>query len=420
LPDERLKALTEIALKENRDLRLSFLKIRETLAQYGVVSSERLPWLNFEASHEVSGGGGGVRTQRQYETGLVLPAFELDFFRRAADMSLAARETYLASQEAFRYARLALISSVAGAYLDSRLAFEKLRLTERTLASWRSSKAFIEQRIISGQSTLLDLERAKAMAAFAEAELEASREEIIRAENGLKLLLGDFIEKELPAPSSLMNWKEVDLPSGLSSESLLSRPDILEAEHKLKGAHADIGAARAAFFPKISLTAALGLMSMDLASLFNSSSSRWSYGPQLSLPIFSGGRNRANLEQSLILKEAAVAQYELVVQRAFKEAAEGLEVRRILKAREAAQKKYFSAQTKVLELATSRYQSGAVSYLEVLDAQREVFEAEKALLELKRNQAVNDISLYVTLGGGFPEPPKEAAIETVNLLEERK
>jgi Cu(I)/Ag(I) efflux system outer membrane protein len=397
----------EKALEENRDLKLATLRIREALAEYGVTGSERFPMLEVSGSQTVSGGGGGRRTTEDYEAGLMLPSFELDFFGRINSMTEAARENYLATQAAARYARLALLTSVCGAYLDARLAQERFGLTQRSLESWRSSMAFIEERIISGQAQLLDLEQARAMVAFAEASLALQRVEIAKAQNALKLVLGDFKELTLPSPVPLANWPQVTLPENLPSESLLTRPDILEAEHKLLARNADIGAARAAFFPKISLTGALGFMSMRLASLFDPGSDQWSFSPVVTIPIFSGGRNRANLELSEIRREMAIVEYEMTIQSAFREVAEGLEVRKLISQRLEAQRKYLSAQRRVLDLAANRYQSGVVSYLEVLAAQREVFDAEMTLLEIKREEIFNDLSLYTALGGGFPSDPEE-------------
>ncbi|MDR1657554.1 MAG: efflux transporter outer membrane subunit [Deltaproteobacteria bacterium] len=404
-PEERLKSLVKTALTENRDLKLAALRIQQAAAQYGVIGSERFPMFEAQGNSDFAGGGGGRRTTEDYEVGIMLPSFELDFFGRIANMTQAARENYLSSVEAARYARIALLTSVAGAYLDTRLAQERLKLTQRNLASWRSSRAFIEERIISGQSSLLDLEQARAMVAFAEAESVAMELEIVRSENALKLILGDFQDHELPPALPLLSWPISVLPEGLSSANLLSRPDILEAEHRLIATHADIGAAKAAFFPRISLTGALGFMSMELSSLFDPGNDRWSTGAAVSIPIFSGGRNRANLKLAEVEREMAIVEYEMVVQTAFKEVKDALEVRKLITERVAAQRKYLSAQRRVLELATNRYQSGVISYLEVLEAQRDVFEGEMTLLGLRREQIFNDLSLYSALGGGFPDEP---------------
>ncbi|MDR2456080.1 MAG: TolC family protein, partial [Deltaproteobacteria bacterium] len=215
LPEERLKALVEEALRSSRDLMLANLKVREAMAQYGVAASDRYPMLEAEGGVSVEGGA-KQKTTESYEVMLSVPAFELDFFQRVANMSRAAREMWLAQVEASRMARLSLISSVAGAYLDTRVAAERLKITQNTLSSLRSSMAFVNERIVSGQSSLLDLEQARAMVAFAEAELSARKLETARSENALKLILGDFSEKDLPKPTPILEWPDAVLPEGLS------------------------------------------------------------------------------------------------------------------------------------------------------------------------------------------------------------
>jgi Cu(I)/Ag(I) efflux system outer membrane protein len=405
LPEARLRALVEAALRQNKDLALASLRVREAMAQYGVAASERLPTLEAEGGVEYAGGGGGRRPTEEYEIGASIPSFEIDLFQRAANMSRASREMWLASVEEARMARLGLLASVAGAYLDTRLAHERLKLAERTLSSLKASAGFVNERIISGQSSLLDLERARGMVAFAMAELADRRLEISRSESALKLLLGDFGDVPLPGPTPMLDWPDMALPEGLSSAALLNRPDIIAAEHELMAAHADIGAARAAFLPRLSLTGFLGLMSMELASLFDPGTDQWSWSPTLSIPIFAGGRNRANLELAEVRREMSVVSYEKAIQEAFREVHEGLAVRALLSERVEARRRYLSTQRRALELASGRYQSGSLSYLDVLEAQREVFDAEMALLEARREALFNDLSLYVALGGGFPEEP---------------
>jgi NodT family efflux transporter outer membrane factor (OMF) lipoprotein len=352
---------------------------------------------------ETVSGGAGRDTGRSFDVGLALPAFELDYLGRLGDLSSAALERFLGTIEAGRYTRLALASSVAGAYLDSRLAQERVRLTERSLSSFRASMAFVEERILSGQADLLELEQARGMVAFAEAGLAAARAEAVMADNELAFLVGDFGALELPPATALLRWPSLPLPEGVRSETLLGRPDVMEAEHALKAANADIGAARAAFFPSISLTGALGLMSMELRSLFAGGNELWSFGPQIRLPIFYGGRNRANLDLAEARKDMAIVEYEKAIQGAFREVAQGLGLRTALAGRLKAQANYLATQRRVLELATNRYQNGVISYLEVLEAQRNVLEAEQELLEIKREAISNDIAIYFALGGGFPE-----------------
>jgi Cu(I)/Ag(I) efflux system outer membrane protein len=402
LPEPRLRELIAIALTENRDLRLASLRIDEALAQYGVTRSEQFPMLEAMASDSVQGAS-DKSTSSDYEVGLSIPAFELDFFGRVRNMTQAALDEYLATAHSERYARIAIVSSVAGAYLDTRLAWERKKLTERNLQNFKASMAFVEERILSGQSSLLDLERARGLVEFAYSELAGRKAEIVRAENALNILLGNFDPKELSEPLALLKWPTLELPSGLSSTNLLNRPDILEAEHQLMGANADIGVARAAFFPTISLTGILGFMSMELSSLFSTDTDQWSFTPKLTLPLFSGGRNRQNLALAEIRKEMAVVNYEKAIQGAFKEVLEALSVRADIAERFSHQQRYLATQRRVLELASNRYQSGVISYLEVLEAQRDVYDAEMTLLEIKREQVFNDISLYTALGGGFEE-----------------
>lgn len=405
LPEPRLAALIDAALKNNRDLRAASLRILEARAELGMARAERLPMLEAMAG-ETAAGGAGRETSRDFEAALSLPSFEIDYLSRVGDMSRAALERYLGTVEAGRAARLALVSSVSEAYLSQRLAVERRRLTARNLASFESSRAFVEGRIVSGQSDMLDLEQARGMAAFARAQLAAREAEVVRTGNALSVWLGDFGETELPPPLELLKWPALQLPAAVRSETLLARPDVMEAEHMLMASNADIGAARAAFFPSISLTGNLGVMSMELSSLFGGGNEAWSFGPRITLPIFSGGRNMANLDLAEVRKDMAVVEYEAAVQTAFREVKDGLELRSRLGERLSAQADYLGTQRRVLALATNSYLNGAVSYLEVLEAQRNVLEAELELLEIKMEQIFNDISLYAALGGGFPDEPE--------------
>jgi Cu(I)/Ag(I) efflux system outer membrane protein len=375
-----------------------------------VEKADRLPGLEAEGQKSVTGGA-AMPTRRSYEALIALPAFELDFFGRLKNLSASALEQYLATEEAALTARLALVAEVASAYLDSRLAWERLRLTEANRKSWRSSLAFIEERARSGQARLLDLEQARGMLEFAEANLADRRTEIVRAENALKFLTGYFEDQELPEPLALQNWSPATLPEAVPSTVLLQRPDVLEAEHQLKAALADIGVARAAFFPRLALTGSYGLMSGELGNRFTGSAAAWNFTPSLNLPLFAGGRNRANLDLAETRRETAVIQYEKVIQAAFRETADALLTRESRQRQFEAQRQYLATQRRVRELAVNQYQSGTVSYLEVLEAQRDVFEAEMTLLELRREQLANEINLYLALGGGLEtaDPPAAPA-----------
>jgi Cu(I)/Ag(I) efflux system outer membrane protein len=400
--EPRLKALIETAIKENRDLKMAALNVLAARADYGITRADRLPSLEAQGQKSVTGGP-ERDTARSYELS-VMSAFEADFFGRLRNMTEAAFERYLASEEAARAARLSLIAQVAEAYLESRMAQEGLGLARRTQANWRDSLAFIEQRLISGQSALLDLEQARAQVARAEAAVAENEVALSRADSNLKLLLGAQGDIILPPAWTLAKWPEIHLPENISSLTLLKRPDILEAEHQLIASHADIGAARAAFFPSLSLTGQFGYMSGELNTLVAGSNAAWNFLPRLTVPLFAGGRNRQNLELAEVRRSQAVVTYEKAIQTAFREVSEALLVRPRLIKQHSAQLNYINVQRRVLELAQNRYQNGVISYLDVLEAQRDVFEAEMALLNIRRSQLLNDISLYLALGGGLDTP----------------
>ncbi|MDR0816531.1 MAG: efflux transporter outer membrane subunit [Desulfovibrio sp.] len=401
--DERLKELISVSIQNNRDMKLAALAVAEAGAQYRVQNSERFPQLKAEGSDVYGGEFKSSAADEKGTAAIALPAFEIDLFGRLKSLSESALQQYLASGEAEKAVRIALVSQVAQTYLDERLAREGLQLAERTLESRRGSHAFIEDRVRSGQSSLLDLEQARGLVEFAATTLAQRQTEVTRTRNALTLLLGRFEKTELPAATSLTKQVFTELPHAIPSAVLLERPDVMRAEHVLRAANADIGAARAAFFPSILLTGNLGYMSNDLQTLFAASTSVWSFVPQVTLPIFTAGRNQSNLELAEVRRQSAVVQYEKTIQTAFREAADGLMTKAALARRFAAQGHYLDSQRVVLDLATQRYISGAASYLEVLDAQRNVFQAEQDLLNIRRDQLVNDINLYSALGGGLHE-----------------
>ncbi|MDR1684837.1 MAG: efflux transporter outer membrane subunit [Desulfovibrio sp.] len=396
--DPRLQELIAAALRQNRDLRLALLAVREAGAQYRVQRADRLPQLDGEASDTYGGDLKGKESNLYMVSSAAV--LDPDLFGRLKSLSEAALQRYQASEEAAKAARILLVAQTAQSYLNERLAAELLRLAERTLQSRQSSLAFIERRVQSGQSSLLDLEQARGMTESAKAEAAAQKNELTRAENALKLLLGSFEPQPLPPPTALTDMRFAALPQGLPSSILLERPDIMEAEHELQATNADIGAARAAFFPSISLTGSLGVVSNDLNLLFSGATSAWTFLPKIGLPVFSGGRDLAGLDLAEVRKESAVVRYEQRIQTAFREVADALLTRSALADRLAAQKRYLQSQQLVLRLATTNYVNGAVSYLTVLDAQRSVFDAERTLLAILRDQLVNDVELYAALGGG--------------------
>lgn len=400
--DERLAELIALSLEHNRELKIALLEAEVDRARYGLDRAELFPMPEAGGSANYAGEFWRSGTE-SFELALMIPAYELDFFGRLRSLREAAWRRYLSAAEEARAVKVALVSRVAGAYLAERLADELLGLARETLKSRRGSLAFIRRRVESGQSGLLDLEQARSMVEEASALAAMRERELALAENELRLRLGIFDPPSLPPGLALRGQGLAPLPAGVASELLLRRPDILAAEQRLRAANADIGAARAAFFPSISLTGRLGYMSEDLSKLFAPGASAWSFMPALRLPIFSGGRDLAALELAELGKEKSVLAYEQAVQNAFREVADALRVREGFAGQYAAQERFLSARRQVLELAMNNYANGAVSYLEVLEAQRGVLQAEEELLGIRRDQLMNEISLYAALGGGLDE-----------------
>ncbi|MDR1856947.1 MAG: efflux transporter outer membrane subunit [Desulfovibrio sp.] len=399
--DPRLQELIALGLSHNRDLRVALLAAARARALYSVERAERFPQVSADGADTSSAPYDKRWTRNVQAQGTAI--FELDLFGRLRNLSESAFETYLASDEASRAAMLALISQIARSYLDERLAVERLALARSTVESRRRSLEFMAGRVQSGQSSLLELEQARSLLAAAEASSAEQQRQVELAGNALALQVGDYDLPDLPAPLSLEDQEMANLPGGVDSSVLLRRPDILGAEHRLKATNADIGAARAAFFPTLSLTGTLGYMSTDLSDLFIYANGAWSFAPRAALPIFQGGRQMAELKAAHIAKESAVADYERTIQNAFKEVADGLRSRASFRDQHEAQLAYVQSLRLVEELAMARYVSGAVSYLEVLDAQRAVFQAEMDLLSLRRDQLANEVSLYSSLGGGLED-----------------
>ncbi|MDR2818983.1 MAG: efflux transporter outer membrane subunit [Desulfovibrio sp.] len=419
--DPRLQKLVAASLEHNRDLKVAAFAVAEARARYGVQRADRLPQLNAMGQNDYTGAFDDARNNtglferprdktgtpegmgvNMYESAIG-GSFEPDFFGRLKNMSDAALENYLATEEAEKTVRISLVSQVAQGYLDELLAHERLALARNTLKSRRASQAFIQRRVESGQASLLDLEQARSLVESASAAVAQFEREVAQTANALQLLTGTYEDLRLPEPISLTEQELAALPQGIASEVLLSRPDVIEAEHRLKAANADIGAARAAFFPSISLTGSLGYRSEDLNQLFSFATGIWAFLPRITLPLFTGGRNRANLELAEVRKESSVAQYEKTIQTAFREVADALQSRATYADQYAAQKRFLASQRLVLELAQNRYINGAVSYLEILDAQRSVFQAQQDLLGTRRDQLVNEINLYRALGDGVSE-----------------
>lgn len=399
--DPQVKTLIGEALVNNRDLRRAALNVQEARAQYGVTDADRYPQLNAEASQKVSGKLENARTQRDYTAGLNL-SMDFDLFGRLKNLSEADRQRYFASEEAHRAVHILLIANVSQSYYNRRLAWAQLQLAQQTLTNYQRSYAFVEKQLITGSSNVLALEQARGAIESTRSEIAKRQGELAQASNALQLLLGSDLRlpDDQPPGSDILG---VALPPALSSQILLQRPDIMQAEHELQAANANIGAARAAFFPSITLTSALSASSTDLSGLFSAASGMWSFVPNITLPIFNAGRNQANLDLAEIRQQQSVVNYEQKIQGAFKEVADSLALRQSLQDQITAQQRYLDSLTITLQRARVLYQNGAVSYIEVLSAERALFTTQQTLLDLQYARQVNEITLFTALGGGWME-----------------
>ncbi len=405
--DERLRALIELTLANNRDLRIAMANVEQLRAQYRIQSANLGPTVNLGASGSRQTREGS-ETGSSYTAGLLVTAWEIDFFGRLASLSEAALAQFLASEEAARAARTSLVASVASTWLAVQADGELLTLTRNALQTREDSLRLIRLRFEHGAASAIDLRQAESLTAAARATLAQLEGQRAQRLNALSLLVGQTVpEAWLPSgsntPAALL---VADVPEGLPSDLLERRPDIRQAEQQLIAANANIGAARAAFFPRISLTASLGTASPDLSGLFREGS--WGFGlaPQALLPLFDFGRNQANLAAAQALREAAVAQYEKAIQSAFREVSDALVARNSLSEQRLAQQALAEAETERLRLAELRYRSGVASFLEVLDAQRSLFGARQALVQTELAQRLNRVDLYRALGGGWTAEPQ--------------
>jgi outer membrane protein, multidrug efflux system len=410
--DPRLQQLIASALEHNRDLRTAALRVEEARALYNVQSADRLPGVNASASESrartpaaLSPGGKAVVGQRA-DAGIAMPAFELDFFGRVKSLSDSALASYLATDEARLAAQLTVVAETAKAYYTERALAEQAVLAQRTYEARARTYGLTQQRVEAGASSRLDLRSNETLMETARVAALTVARQRAQAANALAVLVGE------PVPASeaggMLSAQLPDaaidamsaLPEGLPSDLLARRPDIRAAEQRLQAANANIGAARAAFFPRISLTAALGSASTSFGGLFDSGSGAWSFTPQLVLPVFTAGRNQANLSLAETRKHIAVADYEKTIQVAFREVADALAARSHLGGQVAAQRAIQEAQAERLKLLTLRFENGVASSLDVLDVQRELFNAEQALVQARLLRATSAIDLYKALGGG--------------------
>ena len=407
--DPALQQLIQTALVNNRDLRVAALNIDAYRAQYRIQRADLFPAVSADAGASrqrvpadlSQSGKAGITSQ--YSATLGVSAYELDLFGRVRSLSEQALETYFSSEEARRSTQISLVASVANAYLTWQADKEQLKLTEDTLGAFEQSFKLTSRSNEVGVASALDLAQSRTSVESARVKLAQYQRLVAQDLNSLTLLLGTGLPVDLPAAQPLSADLLTPLPAGLPSELLQRRPDILEAEHKLKAANANIGAARAAFFPSISLTANAGTLSPDLSGLFNGGSGTWLFKPSITLPIFNAGSLRASLDYSKIQKDIGVANYEKSIQTAFQEVSDGLAARRTYSEQLQAQRDFVAANQDYYRLAERRYRIGIDSNLTFLDAQRSLFSAQQSLISDRLSQLTSEVNLYKALGGGWNE-----------------
>ncbi|MEQ1685527.1 MAG: efflux transporter outer membrane subunit [Burkholderiaceae bacterium] len=404
--DARLKRLIEIALANNRDLRVAVLNIEQARASYQVRRADELPSIGAGLSAQRSAGSNG-NLVNTYAVGLQVSGYELDFFGRVRSLSQAALSQYLATEASRKTVQIMLIASVANTYIGLLADEELLRVTRETLKTREDSFGLTKLKFDNGATSELDFRQSEQLLEGARATLAQTQRQRALDENALVLLLGQALPAELPAAQPLAAQQGLaELPAGLPSDLLTRRPDVLAAEQQLLAANANIGAARAAFFPRIALTANAGTASTELSGLFKSGTFALTGTATLLQPIFDAGRNQANLAVAKVNKDIAIAQYEKAIQTAFREVSDSLAGRATLGEQLRAQTAQANAAQASYKLADLRYRNGASSYLDVLDAQRNLFAAQQATVQVQALQAQNLVTLYKVLGGGWTEPAR--------------
>lgn len=402
--DARLQRLIEIALQNNRDLRVAILNIEQARAQYQVRRADQLPGVGVLASGSRGPNSKG-EISSTYMAGLSMTSYELDFFGRVNELSKAALGEYLATEEARKNVHITLIASVANIYLSLLADDELLALTRQTLKAREESFKLIQLKFEHGVVSELDLRQGESLVETAHVALAQQMRQRAVDQNALVLLVGQGLPADLPASNATLHTMQIgaELSPGLPSDLLTRRPDIRQAEQQLIAANANIGAARAAFFPRISLTGSAGSVSDELSGLFKSGSFAWTVAPQLLLPIFDAGRNRANLDIAKATRDIRVAQYEKAVQLAFREVADALAGQATYGEQLRAQRAQADAEAVRYKLSDLRYNNGASSYLDLLDAQRSLFAAQQAEVQTNLASLQNQVTLYKVLGGGWQE-----------------
>lgn len=407
-----LQRIIQMALDNNRDLHVAVLNIEKARAQYRVQTASLFPAVGASGSELASrtpadvSRTGSPLVSHTYSATLGFSAYELDLFGRVRSLNAQALEKYLSTTEARRSSQISLVAEVATAYLTMAADQELLKLAHDTLSSQSDSYRLIQRSQEAGMASGLTLRQAQTSVEMARIDVERYTSQLAQDRNALVLLVGVDVPEEL-LPTALPDGAAAELtviasiPPGLPSDLLQRRPDILQSEHELKAANANMGVARAAFFPTISLTGAAGSTSASLSGLFKAGSGMWNFGPQITLPIFDGGANRANLDIANADRDVAVARYEKTILTAFREVSDALSQRNTLNRQLDAQQSLVDATSDSYRLATARYTVGVDSYLNVLDSQRSFYSAQQNLISTRLSRLTNLATFYKVLGGGW-------------------
>jgi len=420
--DARLRQLIQLTLANNRDLRVAALNVQAARAQYRIQRADLLPTISATASETAQSVPPYLHNPRlpipsvirQYTVGIGFTSYELDLFGRIRSLTHQQLEQYFGFEETRRSSQISLVAEVADGYLTLLADQELVRITEETLKSDTVSYTLTQRLSESGQATELDLRQAESAVDTARAGLAQYTRQVAQDLNALQLLVGASLPEELShgPPLEQQSFLE-ELPAGLPSDLLQRRPDVLSAEHSLRAANANIGAARAAFFPSVSLTGLLGTSSAQLSGLFGNGSKFWSFNPQLSLPIFAGGANVANLDLAKVERNVQVAQYEKAIQTAFREVADALAARGTLQQQIKAQRALVDSAGASYRLSEMRFHSGVDAYLTVLDSQRTLYSAQQGLVSVELARLQNLVGLYKALGGGWEETDSRVAEDRI-------
>jgi multidrug efflux system outer membrane protein len=402
----QLRRLISMALENNRDLRVAALNVERSRAQYRIQRADQLPSINanggasMERTPSDLSSSGEAITSHSYTLSLGVSSYEVDLFGRVRSLKDQTLEQFLSSEEAMRSVRISLVAEVANNYLTLAADQERLKLAKETLESQQASYGLIRSRFSVGASSELDLRQAQTSVDSARVDVARYTSQVAQDENLLALTVGAPVPAELlPSGFEAVGILR-ELSSGVPSEVLQRRPDIMEAEHLLKGANANIGAARAAFFPRITLNTSIGTSSDQLTGLFSPGSFAWGFAPQFTLPIFDYGRNKANLTVAERDRDIYLAQYEKAIQSAFREVADALAINGTVMEQREAQRSLVQATSESYRLSQARYKGGISSYLDVLDSQRSLYSAQQSLISVNLSRLSNMVTLYKVLGGG--------------------